>query len=202
MGWQMQALKAGVMAGLDVEGLEESAELSVEGMKLMAAPTGGFGYTGPGKSGLTAAGTLCMQLLGYGRAPEAVRGLAVLAEWNFDWENPAIGRPIYHWYYATQARFHGGKGTWDTWNAQFSPQLVKAQILETRPDGKEVGHWDANKEEERSYGPVYSTTFCALMLQVYYRYLPTYKKPEEATPEIQIGDPDTDIQIEILDQRG
>jgi hypothetical protein len=41
---------------------------------------------------------------------------------------------------------------------------------------------------------VYATTLAALTLQVYYRFLPTYKPIETATEEASDGD----VEIEIL----
>lgn len=41
---------------------------------------------------------------------------------------------------------------------------------------------------------VYNTTLCTLQLEVYYRYLPTYKTPE------QIGPDETPEQINLDDE--
>ena len=48
--------------------------------------------------------------------------------------------------------------------------LVKAQATD--------GHWDGPGNKPVTYGPVYSTTLCCLMLEVYYRYLPLYQEME------------------------
>ena len=42
---------------------------------------------------------------------------------------------------------------------------------------------------------MYTTTLCALMLQVYYRYLPTYKKVEETATETAASD---DMAVKVL----
>lgn len=202
MAWQMQALKAAYMAGLEAPGLHEAMERSVKGMKGQAGDYG-FGYTSPGNSALTAAGTLCMMLMNAGGEPEAQRGKATVSEWSFDWANPFHARALYHWYYGTQVRFHSGGEIWNKWNAQFSPQLVKAQVVVPTPDssGKKMGHWTTpgGAGAEASYGNVYSTTLCCLMLEVYYRYLPTYQTPEGANlpAEKKLADPKKDVGMEF-----
>ncbi|MGQ9660859.1 MAG: hypothetical protein ACUVWX_00800 [Kiritimatiellia bacterium] len=46
-------------------------------------------------------------------------------------------------------------------------------------NGKDIGYWKAPKEGGYDgFSFVYNTAMCALQLQVYYRYLPTYKTPE------------------------
>ena len=103
MGWCAQALKAGDMARLSNPDLRNALKKAVRGFKKNAHPTGGFGYTGPGQGGLTAVGTLCMQLLGAAKEAECRRGLVWLEQITFDWEEPWGARPVYYWYYATQA---------------------------------------------------------------------------------------------------
>lgn len=82
MGWCVQALKAAQLAGLHVEGLDKAMKLAVNGFKRNAHPTGGFGYTGPGKGGLTGVGTLCLQMLGAANVLEVKKSLEVMASWT------------------------------------------------------------------------------------------------------------------------
>ena len=91
---------------------------------------------------------------------------------------------VYGWYYVTQAKFQQGGGTWESWNKQFARQLIVNQFKD--------GHWENG---DWSPGPVYTTSFCALMLQVYYRYLPTYKKVEDA-PEVKATS-DDDVVVDV-----
>jgi hypothetical protein len=179
MGWCAQALKAAHMAGLENEGLKACIRESVKGFQRNAAPSGGFGYCGPGAGGLTGVGVLCMQLLGAGKMPEVKNGLIYLDKnFAFDWDDKVGWNNVYYWYYITQCKFHAGGGVWNDWNRQFAPQLVKAQqILRGEGiDGKDIGFWKAG---EKTQGVVMDTTLCTLMLEVYYRYLPTYKPPAE-----------------------
>ncbi|MDD4102808.1 MAG: terpene cyclase/mutase family protein, partial [Kiritimatiellae bacterium] len=59
MGWCAQALKAAHLARLQVDGLDKAIKLAIKGFKANAHPAGGFGYTSPGRGGLTSVGTLC-----------------------------------------------------------------------------------------------------------------------------------------------
>jgi len=185
MGWCVQALKAGYMARLSNPELKASLGKAVRGFKKNAHPTGGFGYTGPGEGGLTAVGTLCMQLLGAAKESECRRGLVWLDRITFDWKEPWGARPVYYWYYTTQAKFHEGGSTWKQWNNAFALRLADRQtVMEgAGPDGVDIGYWDAPSETEKSLGLIYNTCLCTLMLEVYYRYLPTYQ--EKAVTEEQ-----------------
>jgi hypothetical protein len=180
-GWQFQAMKAAKMGGLGNEKLDNGIKLGIDYLRKEAfAPSkGGFGYAGsPGVQGagasvsMTGAGTLCLQLLGQPNAPEVRAGLEFLKEVPCEWvvgatPEATVKKPIYAWYYITQAKFQKGGKEWDNWNALFSRALVGGQ--------EKDGHWDHGDHG----GPVYSTALCCLMLEVYYRYLPTYKHTEE-----------------------
>ncbi|MCC6581004.1 MAG: terpene cyclase/mutase family protein [Phycisphaeraceae bacterium] len=227
-GWCMQALKAASTAGLDVPGLNEAKKKSIQGTKMSALADAegaiGFEYSrqgnqADGRDNITTAAVLCLQLLGAGKSKEAQQGLLWLKRVDCDWAKPWSDNPIYHWYYVTQAKFHAGGGMWNEWNKQFSPQLVRNQIVvkDAIQDahGKlvDIGYWNpANPphvvgkdkdgkdrtEREHCQSYVYNTTLCALMLQVYYRYLPTYKTPEaveEATSTLSDENKDIDVQI-------
>jgi hypothetical protein len=180
MGWCAQALKAAKMAGVEHPDLDNAIKLAIKGFKKNSAPTGGFGYTGPGGGGLTGVGVLCMQLLGAAREAECRNGLAVLEPATFNWGPAGTFNKNYYWYYITQAKFHAGGDTWKRWNNLFAPVLVKHQtILKGAGDGgKDIGFWDMTEDisgHTGGNGNIMNTALCALQLQVYYRYLPTYK---------------------------
>jgi len=198
-GWCIQALKAAKMAGLKNEGLDRAMNWAIEGCKKNAAPNGGFGYTDPGAGGLTGVGVLCMQLMGAGSQKETRQGLVWMEEFTCDWEEPWGRSPIYYWYYVTQAKFHAGGGVWNRWNKEFAVQLVINQtILKGEGlEGHDIGYWESCSEIEHCKSPVYNTTLCALMLQVYYRYLPTFKTPKDSVIEDIASEEDFDIEISI-----
>ncbi len=206
MGWCAQALKAAKMGGIKIPQMHDSIKLAVMGFQKNAHPTGGFGYTGPGKSGLSGVGVLCMQLLGAANKSECKKGLEFLDSWTYVWDETAKGSPVYYWYYITQAKFHSGGKRWDHWNDLFWKVLVKNQqikkdaIADVNGDMKDVGFWEspAKKEHNGGNGAIMDTCLSALQLQVYYRYLPTFKK--DATlddEEVDFAEEEGDLDIEI-----
>jgi len=209
MGWCAQALKAAYMAGLTNEGLKGAMDQAIVGFQKNSSPSGGFGYRGPGRGGLTGVGVLCMQLLGAAREVECRNGLIALDDVTFFWDpenEQTKWNNNYYWYYITQAKFHHGGDTWNNWNRLFAPVLVKEQTIIKQdiegPDGKmkDTGWWDMEAAiTGHSDGPVMNTALACLQLEVYYRYLPTFKKPEandDSGPAVS-SDDDVDIDISI-----
>ncbi len=198
-GWQAQAMKAAYIAGADVPGLVEAMQRCANGFKMNYIPEQGrFRYAPqPGKaegSGPTLActgiGTLCLQLLGHASSPEVDGALKYLETITPDYQNPeGTSRPLYAWYYITQALFHKGGGAWNRWNAAFARTMTQAQ--------NDDGSWVSTGKEEVEYGPVYGTVFSALTLMVYYRFLPTYQpiaveeKPTEKSKD--------DVVVEVVE---
>ena len=111
--------------------------------------------------------------------------------------------------------YSGTGGTWDKWNVEFQKAIMKEQESDghwASPSekygkrGMETGKGrqdknDADKDDDDKNGStqngsfasagnidlhVYSTSLCCLMLEVYYRYLPTFKvaghAAEDGTP--------------------
>ncbi len=191
VGWAVQCLKAAKIGGINPGGMDNAMKKAIDwvkGVYLGNSSSGVFGYVKPerGHQNLTGVGILCLQLLGQPKADQVKGGLAhLMATGNFRWEG-AIWKNVYWWYYDTQARFHEGGECWKTWNKQFSLPLVKAQIVIPQaiegPGGRmyDIGYWDTNNDRA---GRVMDTTLCTLMLEVYYRYLPTFQKPEEFAVE-------------------
>jgi len=159
---------------------------------------------------MTAVGVLCLQLFGEGKSAEAKAGLETLqseAHCWFSWDNnPTAEHPpgwaLYQWYYQTQAIFQGNSGTgpeWKKWNKMFTTELLKKQKIE-KVNGKNLGHWTSpafqHDPAKGGHGeamfkgldqPVYSTALCCLMLEVYYRYLPTFKVAKIKAAEANAG---------------
>ncbi len=196
MGWMNQAMKAGYIAGLDVPGVKDALEKGINGYKLnfdatknmfAYAPDGAGGEAG-GRLSNTAMAVLVMQLLGHGNAPEAKAGFNSMRGMSADYQNPqGLGSwPLYVWYYATQAHFHAGEKEWNEWNNRFARSFVAAQNAD--------GSWTPPGNEAK-YGPVYGTTFAALSLMVYYRFLPTYQPV--VVEEAPAAPTDDGIKIEV-----
>jgi hypothetical protein len=173
-GWQIQALKAARLTGTEIAGLDDGLARAVRFLENDAFAYDGSGFVYEGKSGaatlsggrasMTGVGTLCLQMLGRPNAPQARGGLRALQKAELDWpENGKAG--VYGGYYITQAKFWGGdKIDWPSWNRQMQQKLILRQ--------KADGHWEQGDYDNGSH--VYTTTLCTLMLEVYYRYLPSY----------------------------
>lgn len=183
-GWQIQAMKAGYVAGADISGLMEGIDKGVSFLKNVSYKDGKFGYSSPGSGswGMQGAGTLCLQLIGEGSSKEARAGVENISDndkvvWNDNGDYKSSSNPAYNWYYETQAMFHAGQNYWRKWNKNFSDILVARQ--------KQDGHWECpgKATDKPEYDPWYTTTLCCLSLQVYYRYLPTYKMPKKVAKE-------------------
>jgi hypothetical protein len=174
-GWQIQALKSAYIAGAtDHDGIKKALDKAIGDLVGCQHPeTGQFAYSeklGRSNEGLTAIGVLCLQLLGQGEEKAVRDGIVALQGTTCNWKEPLAFSPMYAWYYITQAKFHHGGQTWSGWNDRFARTFVGNQ--------NEDGSWTApagREHAEGGYGPVYSTTLAALSLQVYYRFLPTYK---------------------------
>lgn len=198
-GWQAQAMKAAYIAGADVPGLTEAMQRCVNGFKMNYIPEQGkFRYAPQmGKAAgsdptlaCSGIGTLCLQLLGQASSPEvdgALKTLEAGALPNYRYPE-GTPRPLYAWYYITQAMFHKGKGAWERWNNAFAREMVQAQ--------NDDGSWVSDGKEEAAYGKVYGTTFAALSLMVYYRFLPTYQPiAVEEKPTEKAKD---DVVVEVI----
>ena len=199
-GWALQAMKAGKMADLHVDGLDESVKKAVRYLKTRAFRKGGFGYcAGNAPSGLTATGCLALQLLGLAREKEVRSALDFMRAWGPVWENHPGGRNAqYYSYYATQCKYQAGMRknaapadltSWKKWNAEMKAAYPSAmtELPERIPDSEgrpcAMGYW---QNHDAYNAPVMGTCLCALQLMVYYRYLPTSSlRATEIVPDVQ-----------------
>jgi hypothetical protein len=193
-GWQIMALKSGMLAGLQPPSRiasrasrfldSASADGGARyGYLAVPAPTegaeaGSYNAT----STLTAVGLLCRMYLSWSSEDERLaRGVEQLAK-----AGPRPG-DFYHNYYAAQTIFHhtGGVGpVWRDWNEKIRDQLVEQQS--TR--GHERGSWwvDEPRDSHNTRGGrLYTTALATMTLEVYYRYLPLYQSEaiETALPD-------------------
>ena len=164
---QVVALRAAQNARLRVP--EKTLEQARAYVKKCAKPKGGFAYQ-PGqgvKDAQSAAGALCLQLLGDYDDPDVKLALESLQAHDYKPQMDAY----FHYmnYYAMQAHFQAGEEQWAKWHPR-----VRSQLLETQnADGGWPG-WG----EERLNGPAkcYSTAMAAITLEVYMHYLPAYQR--------------------------
>jgi len=164
---QVVALRAAHNARLDVP--QKTLDSAVQYVKRCARPEGGFGYQPGGgvKNAQSAAGALCLQLLGQFDDPAVAKALDSLQGKKY---SPQMDQYFHYMnYYAMQAHFQAGDEAWNTWHPR-----VRAQLLETQAaDGSWPG-WG----EERLNGSAkcYSTAMGAITLEVYMHYLPAYQR--------------------------
>lgn len=176
-GWQVQALKAAHLTGIPgmeamVHPVLDKAMGNVD--RVFDKKSGLFGYRVASDAGghvLTGVGCLC-KLFWLGRADSEVReGLKNITSNALDYNGKdAI---LYAWYYNTQACFQAQGGAWAWWRQRFQEQLLNNQSADGSwpvPPKIDKGWFEANPSGD---GPVYRTTMCCLMLEVFYRYLPT-----------------------------
>jgi len=164
---QVVALRAAQNARLAVP--EETIEQAIRYVKRCARPEGGFSYQ-PGqgaKDAQSAAGALCLQLLGRFDDPDVTRALEVLQKRAY---KPQMDQYFHYMnYYAMQAHFQAGEEAWAAWNPRVRELLLESQAA----DGSWPG-WG----EERLNGPAkcYSTAMGVITLEVFMHYLPAYQR--------------------------
>jgi hypothetical protein len=180
-GWQIQALKAAHLSGLNIDGVDNALDKAMLDLKRVQGPKGGFGYMQKADSySLTGVGVLCTYFWKQEKDEMIRKGV----EFMMDETKKENGYPVkykddkanlYAWYYNTQACLMVGGAAWNTWNRMFQTEIVKAQS----PDGswppmpgKSTGNLQQDVDRD---GPFYRTGLCILMLEVYYRYMPTNK---------------------------
>ena len=171
-GWNIQALKAAAYTGIEISGLDEAMDKAIAYVKKCQDSKGAFGYKmgSNGKSSLTGTGILSLQIWKNAKSEEAKKGL----EWIV--QNEAVKTDwstinVYGWYYHAQACFQatgvsGGAKYWKAWNKDFQKTVTSNQAAD--------GHWPHGSHFHGDT-EIYRTTMAILMLEVYYRYMPTSK---------------------------
>ena len=167
-GWNIQALKAAALTGISIDGLDEAMDKAIAYTKRCQDQSGKFAYKEgtKGKPSLTGTGVLCLQIWKNAKSEEATKGLDwITTNMATDWKNVNV----YEWYYHAQACFQatgvsGGAKYWRTWNKDFQTIVCGAQASD--------GHWPHGKHYHGDT-EIYRTTMTILMLEVYYRYMPT-----------------------------
>jgi hypothetical protein len=80
---------------------------------------------------------------------------------------------FYYWYYGTLVTFQMGGDFWRAWNGCIRDMLIEHQIKSNDPTLD--GSWEPINDGKEA-GRAYSTALACLCLEVYYRYMPFYKK--------------------------
>ncbi len=170
VGWQLMALKSGHMAYLEIP--PGTVVGAMKFLDSVQADSGAqYGYTGPatGRDTTTAVGLLCRMYLGWKHdEPALQRGVDII-----DKHGPSK-TDMYYNYYATQVCRHFEGEVWDRWNGRTRDWLVNSQSKE----GVTQGSWwmGAAGHANGRGGRLYTTSMATMILEVYYRHLPLYRK--------------------------
>jgi len=172
-GWQIQALKAAHLTQLELPGVDQALDRAMEYVDSMRGPKGGYGYQNTPHDGYTLSGVGMLCRLFWKCKPSDV---SKSMEWMIEQTekkypvkyNSGSGN-LYTWYYNTQACLMYGDSAWTKWNGWFQDELVGVQ----NPDGSwpEPGYRGFGVSGKSKV--VYHTTLSILMLEVFYRYMPT-----------------------------
>jgi hypothetical protein len=167
VGWQLMALKSGHMGYLQIPPpVIKKASLFLD--TVQANNGANYGYTTPGSGpATTAVGLLCRMYLGWKHDhPALERGVKWMGSQGPHKTN------MYYNYYATQVMRHWEGELWDKWNKQMRDQLVESQATQ----GHEKGSWYIQEGFNERGGRLYCTSMATMILEVYYRHLPIYRK--------------------------
>ena len=215
-GWAIQALKAGKMAGLKPDGLDDCIKKAIHCLQKRNFNDGTFLYTAisnrkeSNHAGLAGVGCLAMQLLGYGGQKEVASSLDYMREWKPTFEKGAITHkgkregsnycPQYYCYYATQCKYQAGMKegakkedaqTWYDWNKAMKMLYTSTikNLYEPVKDwtGRDHRQGYYVNEDNFSTRPYMDSCLVALQLMVYYRYCPNWAPNQEYKPAIDLN---------------
>lgn len=185
-GWQVQALKAAHMSGLNIDDIPAALDKAMLNFDRVHGKNGGFGYRNAQQErySLTGVGVLCIYLWKQKVDFTILNGIAYIMDHTTKRQLKDEYYPVdymgekadlYAWYYNTLACAYVGGPAWDKWNKLIQDQLTHNQSPDgswPAMQGKAVGDFQRSLEGN---GPLYRTNFCILMLEVYYRY--QYRTP-------------------------
>jgi len=168
VGWQVMALKSARFAYIQIP--KQTIAGINNFLNIVQANSGAnYGYTDPGAGpATTAIGLLCRMHMGWQKDQGGlVRGVEFL-----DRIGPSKNN-VYFNYYATQVMRQFEGPAWEKWNKTMRDFLVESQVK----NGHETGSWHFNGDHGTAVGGrLYTTCMNCMTLEVYYRYLPLYKK--------------------------
>lgn len=172
VGWQIMAIKSGVLSYLDVP--KQVKPLANKWLDSVSWDSGSsYGYRAPNdrppNDACTAIGLLCRNYLGWKKDhPGLIGGVKKLSDRGPTQDN------MYYNYYGSMVMYQndGPKGEmWRGWDKKMQAHLLNTQVKQ----GKEAGSWHFDGGHGDHGGRVYNTALCAMTLEVYYRYLPVYQ---------------------------
>lgn len=177
-GWQIQALKAAHLTGLNISGVDEALDKAMLNLKRVQGDKGGFGYrTKEDRYSLAGVGVLCTYFWKQDKDASVRKGIDFILQ-QTEKDKPVKYKSehgdLYAWYYHTQACLMFGGSAWTKWNRWFQDEICDNQGTDgSWPPipGKSPGP----QTQADGAGPFYRTTLSVLMLEVFYRYMPINK---------------------------
>lgn len=163
-GWQLLALRAAKDIGCDVP--VENIDLAVDYVKRCKQPSG-FGYQ-PGLgplSSLTGVGVLALQICGHHDDPAVESGVEFLRRQPLRTDEQWF---FYGAYYHAFSGYKYGGPDWEVTKERLFSQLLPLQ--------SPLGQWESRNQNEKRFGPIYTTSLAVLALTVEYGYLPIYQR--------------------------
>ena len=185
VGWHLQALKACKLTDLDFKNIRSCSKKALSYLDGLQASNGAFGYSSPnvraGSDGTTlaAVGALCFQIWKSPSNSSARKAVRLMdKEMKFKWDSP--DSDIYGHYYAVQVMINNGGKEWTRYNELFRDQVLNNQNKDGsyKPvnGGKSQGVKAvvaASFVGGSSQATHYRTCLATLMLESYYRFLPS-----------------------------
>jgi hypothetical protein len=172
-GWNLMALKSAEIAGIPIPEANRNllvkflTDRSLGRYKGLAAYHPQYGTQGHNPT-MTAEALFSKQMLGLQRSnPASKEAMDYLMTELPSREN----LNFYYYYYGTLATFQYGGEPCKKWNEALRDMLISEQ----RVTGRDKGSWDPKDRWGGYGGRVYSTALNALILEVYYRFLPLYQ---------------------------
>jgi hypothetical protein len=169
LGWELMALKSGLMANLTIpRNFSRKASLFLDSVQSDGGALYGYQAPDTGSDATVAIGLLSRMYLGWKRDNHSLqRGVHWLSK-----RGPSAGNMYYN-YYATQVMHHWEGEEWKIWNQQMRDQLIHSQAKQ----GHEEGSWFTGSGDAGAApgGRLYCTAMAAMILEVYYRYMPIYR---------------------------
>jgi len=173
-GFQIQAIKAAYVAGLRVP--KEARQKTERFLRICMAKNYGTPYRidpmsevqKAHKLSMTAASLTGRLFMGHKRgAPDCVGQAEYIIAGDKHLQVAKQASNYYVLYYMSLSMFNMGGKYWKGWNNAFNAPL-RARQVEAGPD---MGSWPGGG----AGGRVFSTAMACLALEVYFRFLPTYK---------------------------
>lgn len=178
-GWQVLALHSAALSGIEID--QQTRELMTRFLnESSSGPSRGLAAYRPGEKAsptMTAEALTCRFFLGIENSPEQIDEAARYVIQN---EPTRDEIDLYYCYYGTLSMYQMQDESWKRWADRMQPKLLQAQ----NKGGEFSGSWNPECRWGGYGGRVYSTAMATLSLEVYFRYLPIYRKLEVEEPRV------------------